>query len=171
LFITFINAYLLFVFLTGELNIFPFLLNSFELSSLFKEYMGISKHSIAGDAEQNNFIYLINLFLLLFLFIPLFILKKRNFIPYLALSYIVILYGWIRYDHVGFANIYIFFLIMLAIIEILKKEAIYSSKEYRLKINWKLLVCTAFLPLAYIYFSNLGVNIFGNTPTSLHLEP
>ena len=90
----------LFYLTTRAINIFPYILNSLSLSSLYKEYMAINMQSPSD--------YLINLILVLGLALNFIILKPKNYLPYIFLSYTAILYGWVRNDgHILSTNAYI----------------------------------------------------------------
>lgn len=144
---------ILMFFLTAHTkNIFPYIFNSLALSSLYKEFMAVNM--------QTRSEYIINFILVFGLALNFLILKPKNYLPYIFLSYTAVLYGWVRNDgHIISTNVYL----LASLVAYINANPVNIVFLKKLKIShvYKagLFFAGIFLVISYLHFLDYKVDL------------
>jgi len=134
------------------INIFPYISNSLALSSLYKEYMAINIQSPSD--------YLINLVLVLALALNFIVLKPKNYLPYIFLSYTAVLYGWVRNDgHIFSTNAYILFALAAFVNSSPQKISFLTKLKPKFIYNAGLFFAGIFFVISYLHFLDYKIDL------------
>jgi len=148
------GAFTLFLFyLTAHtINILPYVFNSLALNSLYKEFMAINTQTPSD--------YMINLILVLGLALNFLILKPKNYLPYIFLSYTAVLYGWVRNDgHILSTNVYILASLVAFVNSAPEKLPFLKKLKAKHVYNAGLFFAGIFLVISYLHFLDYKVDL------------
>ena len=153
----FLASFAIFTLLTFYLtahtiNIFPYIMNSLAISKLYKEFMAINMQTPSD--------YMINLILVFGLTLNFLILKPKNYLPYIFLSYTAVLYGWVRNDgHILSTNVYILASLAAFVNSTPEKLPFFKKLKIKQVYNAGLFFAGIFLVISYLNFLDYKVDL------------